>query len=160
MPIAPLVWCRSEMAKWKAIQAAGEAVGLGPTRLREIECKQALYHRITRRSDRAGDGRGRLRNDGDQVQRGRPGLVSAGELAIMAAGAEKNTWLVLVKTVARAGLLMGLLLGPLLTDGTILIISDDGRYRTPRSSKSIRGIFYDSFHRRHWYRTIRREAVY
>jgi hypothetical protein len=43
------------MAKWKAIQAAGEAVGLGPTRLRAIECKQALYHRITRRSDRAGD---------------------------------------------------------------------------------------------------------
>jgi hypothetical protein len=35
----------------------------------------------------------------------------------MAAGAQKNTWLVLVKTVARAGFLTGILLGPLLTDG-------------------------------------------
>jgi iron complex outermembrane receptor protein len=36
---------------------------------------------------------------------------------IMAAGAEKNTCLVLVKTVARAGFFTGILLGPLLTDG-------------------------------------------
>jgi iron complex outermembrane receptor protein len=35
----------------------------------------------------------------------------------MAAGAEKNTWLVLLKTVARAGFLTGILLGPLLTGG-------------------------------------------
>ena len=35
----------------------------------------------------------------------------------MAEGAEKKTWLVLVKTVARAGFLTGILLGPLLTDG-------------------------------------------
>ena len=35
----------------------------------------------------------------------------------MTAGAEKNTWLVLVKTVARAAFLTGILLGSLLTDG-------------------------------------------
>jgi hypothetical protein len=33
VPIAPVVWCRSEMAECKAIQAAGGAIGLGATRL-------------------------------------------------------------------------------------------------------------------------------